>query len=93
MDAIDASQHLDNWRPIPLLALSTTTDRVVPIETQEQFIDDLRAHYNAHHADPDQIEFKTYSDTGAPEEHAGFGKFGNDAKNTATEFLVRCLKP
>lgn len=93
VDAIDASQHLDNWRPIPLLALSTTTDRVVPIETQQQFIDDLRAHYATQRADPDQIEFKTYSDTGAPEEHAGFGKFGNDAKNTATEFLVRCLKP
>jgi len=93
VDAIDASQHLDSWRPIPLLAISTTTDLVVPFETQQHFLDDLRAHYTAQHADPHMIELKTYADTGAPQEHAGFGKFGNDAKNAATEFLVRCLKP
>lgn len=92
VDAIDPSQHLESWRPIPLLAISATTDRVVAFETQQRFLDDLRAHYAAQGADPGMIELRTYSDTGAPEEHAGFGKFGNDAKNTATEFLVRCLR-
>jgi len=93
VDAIDPSQHLGTWRPIPLLAISATTDRVVAFDTQRQFLDDLGAHYVAAGASPDAIECTTYSDTGAPEEHAGFGKFGNDAKNAATEFLVRCLKP
>ncbi len=93
VDAIDPSQHLETWRPIPLLAISATTDRVVAFETQQRFLDDLRGHYVARGADPGLVELQTYADTGAPEEHAGFGKFGNDAKNTATAFLVRCLKP
>ncbi len=93
VDAIDPSRHLATWRPIPLMALSATSDRVVAFETQQRFIDDLRAHYIAQGADPGLVELQTYADTGAPEEHAGFGKFGNDAKNTATGFLVRCLNP
>ncbi|MDQ7014706.1 MAG: alpha/beta fold hydrolase [Planctomycetota bacterium] len=93
VDAIDPSQHLETWRPIPLLAISATTDRVVAFETQQRFLDDLRAHYAGQGADPGLVELQTYADTGAPEEHAGFGKFGNNAKNTATGFLVRCLNP
>jgi hypothetical protein len=37
--------------------------------------------------------FLTFTDTGAPREHAGFGKFGAQAKDAATDFLVRHLRP
>ncbi|HZW11132.1 MAG TPA: alpha/beta fold hydrolase [Phycisphaerales bacterium] len=91
VEAIDPSLHMDGWRPIPLLALHAATDRVVPIDTQRRFIEDLRSLYSARGADPQQVELLTFADTGAPDEHAGFGRFGNDAKNAATDFLRRRL--
>lgn len=91
VDAIDPSRHLGGWRPIPLLTIAATTDQVVPFDSMERFIADLRSHYRSRQSDPDQIELLTFSDTGAPREHAGFGRYGNDAKNAATDFLVRRL--
>jgi len=87
VEALDPSRHLGRWRPIPLLAIGATTDRVVAFETQERFIEDLREHYRDIGADPNLVELLAFTDTGAPSEHAGFGKFGNDAKNAATDFL------
>ncbi len=91
IEAIDPARHLDTWQPLPLLAIHATTDQLIPYETQRAFIDDLRTHYKAHKTDPDQIELITYTNTGAPGEHAGFGKFGADAKTAATDFLTRHL--
>jgi dienelactone hydrolase len=91
VEAIDPSRHLDGWRPIPILAISATTDKVVPFETQQAFVADLRALYAARGQDAQDVQLLAFSDTGAPEEHAGFGKFGNDAKNAATEFLAQSL--
>jgi len=59
----------------------------VAIAGQERFFDALRARY----ADPGQIEFISFERTGAPYEHAGFGKYAADAKNLQTEFLRRHL--
>ena len=92
VEAIDPSHHLSTWRPIPLLAINATTDRVVAFETQRDFLDDLRTRYRSLGDDPDQVELLAFTDTGAPNEHAGFGKFGNDAKNAATDFLARRLR-
>lgn len=91
--ALDPMRHLDTFRPIPLLALHATGDQMVPIAGMQGFLDALRARYRSQGADPGLIEFKTWTDTGAPQEHAGFGRFGNDAKNTQVEFLVRHLRP
>jgi alpha-beta hydrolase superfamily lysophospholipase len=90
---VDPMQHLGGWRPIPLLALHSEKDELVPIATQRGFIDALRGHYAAAGADPKTIELHTWPETGAPQEHAGFGRFGNDAKNLQTEFLARHLPP
>lgn len=91
VEALDPSRHLDGWPPIPFLALHATTDEVVAFETQRAFTEDLRAHYGAHGADPDMVRMIHFTDTGSPGEHAGFGRFGNDAKNAATEFLAASL--
>lgn len=88
---LDSARHLDGWRPIPLLVLHTEADRIVPIACQREFLDALRARYAAQGADPGLIELRTWPETGAPDEHAGFGRFGNDAKNAQVEFLRRWL--
>jgi alpha-beta hydrolase superfamily lysophospholipase len=90
---LDPMQNLDHWRPIPLLALHSESDRVVPIAGQREFIQMLRHRYAASGADAGMIEFMTWPETGAAEEHSGFGKFSNDAKNAQTDFLSRHLNP
>lgn len=87
--ALDPSQHLAGFRPIPLQALHATGDRVVAISLQRGFLDRLRAHYSAAGADAGMVTLVEFSDTGAPEEHAGFGRSGHAAKEAMVEFLRR----
>lgn len=89
---VDPMEHLDEFRPLPLLAIHNEGDRVVPIGTQRLFLDELKAHYKSHDHDPEQIELITFKETGAPEEHAGFGRFANDAKNIQLAFLKRLFR-
>lgn len=91
--AVDPARHLDGFRPIPLLALHATGDQMVPIAGMQGFLEALRERYRHQGADPAMIELRTFTDTGAPQEHAGFGRYGNDAKNAQVEFLVRHLCP
>jgi alpha-beta hydrolase superfamily lysophospholipase len=91
--ALDPMRHLDTWRPIPLLALHSESDQVVPVAAIRTFIEALRDRYRAQGADPAQIDLTTWPTTGAPEEHSGFGLAANDAKNKQLEFLARCLQP
>jgi len=84
---IDPMEHLDGFRPIPLLALHNEGDEMVPIEGQRKFLDRLKDHYRSKGADPELITLHTFGETGAPMEHAGFGKFNNEAKNLQLEFL------
>lgn len=91
--AVDAMPHLASFRPLPLLALHSEADRMIPVGVQRRFIETLRGHYVSRGADPALIEFVTWPTTGAPDEHVGFGRVSNDAKNMQTEFLVRHLKP
>ncbi len=84
---VDPMANLDGFRPIPLLALHNEGDEMVPIDGQRHFLGQLRSHYQAHSADPEMIDLKTFENTGAPSEHAGFGKFANDAKNTQLAYL------
>jgi alpha-beta hydrolase superfamily lysophospholipase len=88
----DAQLHLGGFAPIPLLSLHSEADRIVPAALQRNFLDRLRAHYTAQGASPDLIEFHTWPTTGAPHEHSGFGRVGNDAKNLQTDFLIRRLR-
>ena len=79
--------HMDEWRPVPLLALHSEKDEWVPVEAIRGFIDALRARYATALGDPNEIEFVTWPETGAPAEHAGFGRVANEAKIRQLEFL------
>lgn len=89
VESLDASRHLEGFRPIPLLALHATTDTVVPYAVQAEFLRKLRSHYASLGADPAIISERTWAHTGAPYEHSGFGRYSNEAKNEQTEFLAR----
>lgn len=88
---LDPMQHLESWRPIPLLALHSQKDEIVPFQTQREFIESLQLHYAASGTDMSAAVLHSWHETGAPQEHAGFGRYGNDAKNMQTDFLVRHL--
>jgi fermentation-respiration switch protein FrsA (DUF1100 family) len=85
-------RHMGTFRPIPMLALHSESDRLVPFASMLSFVEALREHYRSRGADA-PIEFVTWPETGAPEEHSGFGRFSNDAKNKQVEFLTRWLRP
>ncbi|MFA6045376.1 MAG: prolyl oligopeptidase family serine peptidase [Phycisphaerales bacterium] len=91
VEALDPSTHLSGFAPLPLLALHCEVDEVVPVGTLRGFLAKLRECYIGAGADPGQIELKTWPETGAPNQHAGFGKFGNDAKNAQVAYLRRRL--
>jgi fermentation-respiration switch protein FrsA (DUF1100 family) len=88
---LDPMSNLGGWQPVPLLAVHSEADALVPWQAQRGFLDRLRAHYAERGADPALIESLTWPTTGAPQEHLGFGRFSNDAKNAQTAFLARHL--
>lgn len=89
VEAIDTPSHLDGFEPIPLLAMHNRLDELIPHDVQSGFIDTLRSHYAARGAPGDLIEFKTFEETGAIQEHAGFGKHASEAKDLQLAFLKR----
>ena len=84
-------EHLTGFEPLPLLALHSEADRMVPFPGQRDFIERLREHYRERGADPDSIELHTWPETGAPSEHIGFGRFSAEAKDLQTAFFRRHL--
>lgn len=90
---IDPMQNLAGWKPTPLLILHSEADRIVPIAGLRTFVEAVRAQTAKAGGDPSIVEFTTWPETGAPDEHAGFGRVANDAKNAQVEFLKRHLNP
>ncbi len=88
---LDPMQHLDTWRPIPLLVLHSQADEMVPWPAQQKFVEAVRERSRTITGE-DLVEVTTWPETGAPSEHLGFGRFSNDAKNIQTEFLARHLE-
>lgn len=89
---LDPASHLAGFKPVPLLALHSESDRIVPWQSQRGFLDRLREHYRSLGANPSLIAQHTWQTTGAPEEHSGFGRVSNEAKTIQTEFLLKHLK-
>ena len=87
--AMDPFQHLGAWREIPFLALHNAGDEWIPADSQREFVDALRARA----AEPSSVQFHAYGPTGAPNEHAGFGRMASDAKDRGTAFLAAALEP
>ncbi len=88
---IDPMVRLDGFEPLPLLVLHNEHDRMTPIEAQRGFVRALRQHYQNRDADPGLVEMFVFPETGAPSEHAGFGRHSNEAKALQTAFLARHL--
>lgn len=88
---IDPMQHVHGFRPIPMLVLHSEVDEVVPFEGMRAFLDRLIDIYEEQHADCSMIEIVTWPETGAPSEHAGFGKVASQAKTLQVEFLKKHL--
>ncbi len=89
----DPSEHLGLWRPIPLLVLHNRGDEIVPLLSQLHFVELLKDHYVLRGADVGLIRTEIFERTGAVQEHSGFGRLSNEAKNLQTEFLRGVLKP
>ena len=85
--ALNPIANLDGWREIPVQAIHSRLDEWVAFEGQRVFFEALRA--RAEHVD--RIELVVYEETGAPFEHAGFGRHAADAKNRQRDFCARWL--
>lgn len=87
MDEHDPIQHVEAWRPIPFQAIHTRADEWVDFDGQAAFVDAVRERATA----PAEVDFVIYDQTGAPNEHAGFGRFAADAKDRQRDFFGRHL--
>ncbi|MFG0283232.1 MAG: alpha/beta hydrolase family protein [Phycisphaerales bacterium JB039] len=92
IDELDPMRHLESFEPLPLLAMHSRADQLVPWSAQEAFLDALAGHYRDEGADAGLIEVVTWPETGAEREHMGFGRQSNESKNIQTDFLQRRLK-
>lgn len=84
--ALNPIDRLVDWREIPVLALHSELDSVVPIGSQRRFIDALRRRATTLR---ERITLHSWPATAAPNEHAGFGRVAADAKLLGTQFLQR----
>ncbi len=91
--SLDPIRHIDGWTPIPLLALHSEADEWVPVGAIRSFVEALRGRYEGVGARLEDVELHTWPSTGAPAEHAGFGRVANDAKNLQVDFFARHLIP
>lgn len=91
VERLDPVRHLEGWRPVPLLALHSEADEWVPVGAIRGLVERLRERYGEAGADPSLVELITWPETGAPYEHAGFGRVANDAKNAQVAFFERWL--
>ncbi|RMG08471.1 MAG: alpha/beta fold hydrolase [Planctomycetota bacterium] len=87
MRGLDPSEHLEGWEPLPLLALHSARDEIAPLAGIEAFFARLREHYRARGADPGLLRLHVFPETGAPREHAGFGRQAAKARALLLEFL------
>ena len=88
---LDPASRLDAWRPLPLLAMHSEADEVVPVAAIRSFVEALRARYAALGAPPDLARLVTWPRTGAPQEHLGFGKLAGEARQLLVAFLTEHL--
>jgi alpha-beta hydrolase superfamily lysophospholipase len=88
---LDPMEHLDAFRPIPILMLHSEADQMVPWPGMRRFLDELASRYRRAGADAASIQIKTWPTTGAPQEHLGFGRVASEAKTILTDFVAKQL--
>ena len=87
IEAINPMNRIDGWRDIPVLAVHSKHDKRIPYATESDFIEALKAKSNS----PEEIELLSFDNTGAPEEHMGYGRESAFVKETEIEFLAKYL--
>jgi fermentation-respiration switch protein FrsA (DUF1100 family) len=90
---LDPFERRASFQPIPLQVLHSEADEIVPFTGMKHFVDSLAAEYEARGSSRTLIEVTTWPSTGAPQEHSGFGKVANEAKNLQVAFFSRHLSP
>lgn len=90
MRDLDPSLHLDAWRPLPLLALHSEQDELAPVAGMTSFFAKLLPRYRAA-GEEDWLRLRTWPETGATKEHAGFGRFAGQARKLLLGFLAEHL--
>lgn len=88
---LDPRRFMQSFRPLPLLAMHSEADAIVPWDVQRRYLQDLKDHYRQQGADVDLVQWKTWPQTGAPQEHSGFGRVAAEAKAIQTAFFERWL--
>ena len=88
---LSAIEHLGGFAPVPVLAVHSRADKVVPVACIERFTDALRARYVRLGAGDVPVTLHTWASTGAADEHSGFGRVSAEAKTLQVEFLLRHL--
>jgi dienelactone hydrolase len=88
VERLNPIDRLDHWAQVPIQAIHTEADEWVPEAAMAVFIEALRQQYR----DPSLVEYVTYAKTGAPAEHAGFGKKTRDARERQIAFLDKHLR-
>lgn len=89
---LEPAQHASTWSPLPLLGLHNRFDEWVPLRSQQAFFEAIRPRYAPPSGDPAALELVVFDKTGAPQEHAGFGRFAAEAKDRLVSFLARHLR-
>jgi dipeptidyl aminopeptidase/acylaminoacyl peptidase len=94
--ARDPIRHAASWRPLPLLVLHNRFDEMVPLAAQRAFVEAISPRYRVDGgvdgASPGSLELVVFDRTGAPQEHAGFGRFAVEAKDRGIGFLAKHLQ-
>jgi len=88
IDELDPMLRVESRPARPLLGLHSEKDEWVPVEAIRGFVEALRP---AHEAAGVELTLKTWDETGAPYEHAGFGRVAAEAKDAQVAFLERHL--
>lgn len=92
MNGLDPALHLAGWAPLPLLALHSERDALAPVAGIRRFVERLRDHYHRRGADPELARLHTWPETGAPLEHAGFGRVAGESRKLMLAFLGEHLR-
>lgn len=88
INEFDPIRHLESWRTVPLLGLHSEKDEWVPVEAIRSLFDALGPRYEEAGV---ELTLRTWPETGAPYEHAGFGKVAAEAKDAQLDFFRRHL--
>ncbi len=84
-EAVNPMNRLDNWKDIPVVAFHSIHDSLMPFASESEFIDAIKL--KSQH--PEKIELVAFNQTGAPDEHMGFGRESSFVKEVQVEFIER----